>query len=66
MAQASKRRFVFHFDLNNTILMKDDAKGLNTQDNVSLPDALLQKFTSLNQQMLVHIGNAHCVQERLG
>ena len=35
MAQASKRRYVFHFDLNNTILMKDEAKGLNTTDNVS-------------------------------
>ena len=35
MAQASKRRYVFHFDLNNTILMKDEAKGLNSTDNVS-------------------------------
>ena len=38
MAQASKRRYVFHFDLNNTILMKDDAKGLNSTDNVSQLD----------------------------
>ena len=35
MAQANKRRYVFHFDLNNTILMKDDAKGLGVVDNVS-------------------------------
>ena len=38
MAQASKRRYVFHFDLNNTILMKDEAKGLNSTDNVSQVD----------------------------
>lgn len=35
MAQANKRRYVFHFDINNTILMKDAAKGLSTSDNVS-------------------------------
>ena len=35
MAQANKRRYVFHFDINNTILMKDTAKGLSTTDNVS-------------------------------
>ena len=65
MAQASKRRFVFHFDLNNTILMKDEAKGLNTQDNVSLPD-LLMNSPSLNSLTLLFLGDAHCVQERLG
>jgi len=31
----NKRRWVLHFDVNNTILMKDIAKGLNTIDNVS-------------------------------
>ena len=36
MAQANKRRYVFHFDLNNTILMQDKSKGLNVNDNVSL------------------------------
>ena len=35
MATASKRRYVFHFDLNNTILMKDEAKGISIVDNVS-------------------------------
>ena len=34
MAQANKRRYVFHFDINNTVLMKDDAKGLSVVDNV--------------------------------
>ena len=34
--QANKRRYVFHFDINNTILMKDDAKGISMQDNVSV------------------------------
>ncbi len=34
MAQTSKRRYVFHFDLNNTILMQDKAKGLGLVDNV--------------------------------
>lgn len=40
MAQANKRRYVFHFDLNNTILMKDDAKGLGVVDNVSQLESL--------------------------
>ena len=33
-----QRRLVLHFDINNTILMKDPAKGLNSvQMNVSIP-----------------------------
>ena len=36
MAQANKRRYVFHFDLNNTILMKDDAQGISVTENVSV------------------------------
>ena len=35
MATANKRRYVFHFDLENTILMKDTANGINLNDNVS-------------------------------
>ena len=37
MAQnvTAKRRLVLHFDLNNTILMSDPSKGLNTVDNVA-------------------------------
>ena len=36
MATATnKRRWVLHFDVNNTILMKDTAKGLGTIENVS-------------------------------
>jgi hypothetical protein len=42
MAQAvtdiSKRRLVLHFDINNTILMNDKSKNLNTLDNVSYAD----------------------------
>ena len=34
-SSGNKRRWVLHFDVNNTILMKDMAKGLNTIDNVS-------------------------------
>ena len=34
MATANKRRYVFHFDLENTILMKDTANGVSLQDNV--------------------------------
>ena len=36
MATANKRRYVFHFDLENTILMKDTTTGLSVHDNVSL------------------------------
>ena len=32
----NKRRWVLHFDINNTILMSDPSKGLNTIDNVSV------------------------------
>ena len=37
MAQSltAKRRLVLHFDLNNTILMQDMSKGLNTIENVA-------------------------------
>ena len=37
MAQnvTAKRRLVLHFDLNNTILMNDVTKGLNTVDNIA-------------------------------
>jgi hypothetical protein len=37
MAQAvtAKRRLVLHFDINNTILMRDSTKGLDTSSNVS-------------------------------
>jgi hypothetical protein len=31
----AKRRLVLHFDLNNTILMNDASKGLNTVDNIA-------------------------------
>ena len=31
----NRRRLVLHFDINNTIVMKDLAKGLGTIDNVS-------------------------------
>ena len=34
-SSGNKRRWVLHFDVNNTILMKDGSKGLNTTDNVS-------------------------------
>ena len=36
MAQnvTAKRRLVLHFDINNTLLMNDKAKGLNTYNNV--------------------------------
>ena len=34
-SSGNKRRWVLHFDINNTILMKDGSKGLNTTDNVS-------------------------------
>jgi len=33
MAQ-SKRRYVFHFDINNTILMADTSKGLSRTSNI--------------------------------
>ena len=33
----NRRRLVLHLDINNTIVMKDNAKGLSTVDNVSLP-----------------------------
>ena len=36
MAQANKRRYVFHFDLGNTILMRDYAEGVSVIDNVSV------------------------------
>ena len=32
--QGNKRRYVFHFDLNNTILMADRSKGLAMTENV--------------------------------
>jgi len=37
MAQSvtAKRRLVLHFDINNTILMNDRSKGLNTVDNIA-------------------------------
>ena len=37
MAQSvtAKRRLVLHFDINNSILMNDKSKGLNTVDNVA-------------------------------
>ena len=31
----NRRRLVLHFDINNTIVMKDLAKGLGTVENVS-------------------------------
>jgi hypothetical protein len=34
-SSGNKRRWVLHFDVNNTILMKDGSKGLNTTDNVT-------------------------------
>ena len=36
MAQANKRRYVFHFDLGNTVLMRDYAEGISVIDNVSV------------------------------
>lgn len=35
MSVTAKRRLVLHMDLNNTILMQDKTKGLNTVDNVT-------------------------------
>ncbi len=35
MSVTAKRRLVLHFDLNNTILMQDRSKGLNTVDNIA-------------------------------
>ena len=35
MATNTRRRFVLHFDVNNTVLMQDLAKGLTVNDNVS-------------------------------
>lgn len=32
---AAKRRLVLHFDVNNTILMSDLAKGLPTEQNLA-------------------------------
>ena len=31
----NRRRIVLHFDLNNTIIMKDPAKGLSVQMNTA-------------------------------
>jgi len=35
MNVTAKRRLVLHFDLNNTVLMNDMSKGLNTVDNIA-------------------------------
>jgi hypothetical protein len=36
MAEAvTKRRLALHFDINNTILMSDIAKGLRTDENLA-------------------------------
>ena len=69
MAQVNKRRLVLHFDLNNTILMKDAAKGLNTVDNVrkyffTPKTPLLNTF--LTKHYLNFVGVPYCVQKRLG
>ena len=62
MAQANKRRYVFHFDINNTILMKDAVNGsASIESNVSiLGTSTLQSLT------LNHIGCTHHLQKCLG
>ena len=58
MAQANKRRYVFHFDINNTILMKDTAKGLSCMDNVSQQNAASNIFEFIDPP--------HYLQEHVG
>ena len=54
----NRRRLVLHFDVNNTIVMKDLAKGLGTAENVSLHSP--HPHTSLC------LGVSHCLQVSLG
>ena len=36
IAQAKKRVVILHFDINNTLIMRDAVKGFDTHTNVSL------------------------------
>ena len=33
--QSNKRRYVFHFDINNTCVIRDAQRGLSVTENVS-------------------------------
>ena len=66
MAQANKRRYVFHFDLNNTILMKDDSKGISLTDNVSLHIFNHDHSASPSTHQSFSIGLSHRLQKRMG
>ena len=60
MAQANKRRYVFHFDLGNTILMRDYAEGVSVIDNVSA----YRKSSEL--ELIASIGGPNRLQKRMG
>ena len=60
-ASGNKRRWVLHFDINNTILMSDPSKGLNTVDNVRH-----SPFHGVVLNKIDLIGGSHRMQECLG
>ena len=58
----NRRRLVLHFDINNTIVMKDLAKGLGTTDNVSR-----SHFSESHvAYILIFLGLSHSLQVSLG
>ena len=66
MATANKRRYVFHFDLENTLLMKDTANGINLLDNVS-DIKIHHSLTNFHHSnMLMHLGLSNRLRECLG
>jgi hypothetical protein len=53
------RRIVLHFDINNTILMKDGARGINNvQFNVSL-FLFLQKYIGCKNHLEISLGKSN-------
>ena len=65
----NRRRLVLHFDINNTVVMKDLAKGLNTVDNVSWLTIYLRQFImfilGISHSMQVSLGKAHTASRYL-
>ena len=63
--QANKRRYVFHFDLNCTTIMRDERMGLGPADMVSESEesAILALTITLT---VIFLGLPHSMQECMG
>ena len=59
----NRRRLVLHFDINNTIVMKDLAKGLGTTENVSISSTHRQSNLTFS---FLNLGLSYSLQVCLG